>query len=121
MKARYLFLSVLAATALPIPAADASVLLIFGQTGSADTVTGTRTLSSTTITSSAPVDITEIDAPLGIPISATFTLNAHSISAATTVGPAPDIVQSLRRLVQHYRWRHQLLERNVLRRNLRIG
>ena len=94
MKARYLFLSVLAATALPIPAADASVLLIFGQTGIADTVTGTRTLNSTTITSSAPVDITEIDAPLGIPISATFTLNAHSISAATTVGPAPDIVQA---------------------------
>ena len=71
MKARYLFLSVLAATALPIPAPDASVLLIFGQTGMADTVTGTRTGSSTTITSSAPVDITEIDAPLGIPISAT--------------------------------------------------
>ena len=29
-----------------------------------------------------------------MPISATFTLNAHSISAATTVGPAPDIVQA---------------------------
>ena len=93
MKARYLFLSVLAATALPIPAADASVLLIFGQTGIADTVTGTRTGNSTTITSSTPVDITEIDAPLVTPISATFTLNATNIGAATTVGPE---------IVQHY-------------------
>ena len=93
MKARYLFLSVLAATALPIPAADAAAILIFGQTGSGDTVTGTRTGTSTTIASSAPVDITEIDAPLGVPISATFTLSAHNISTATVPVP-PNIVQS---------------------------
>ena len=62
MKARYLILSLLAATALPMPSADAAVLLIFGQTSTGDTVTATRTLSSTTITSSTPVDITEIDA-----------------------------------------------------------
>jgi hypothetical protein len=43
MKAKYLFLSVLAATALSIPAADALVLLIFGHTGLGDTVIGTRT------------------------------------------------------------------------------
>ena len=87
MKARYLFLSVLAAAALPIPAADASVLLIFGQTGTADTVTGTRTGSSTTITSSTSVDIDEIDAAsIMTPISATFTLSATNSGPATTSG-----------------------------------
>ena len=86
MKARYLFLSVLAATALPIPAADASVLLIFGQTGLGDTVTGTRTGSSTTITSSTSVDITEIDAAVLTPILATFTLSATNSGPATLSG-----------------------------------
>jgi PEP-CTERM motif len=87
MKARYLFLSVLAAAALPIPAADASVLLIFGQTGLGDTVTGTRTGSSTTITSSTSVDIDEIDAAsIMTPISATFTLSATNSGPATTSG-----------------------------------
>ena len=87
MKARYLFLSVLAAAALPIPAADASVLLIFGQTGTGDTVTGTRTGSSTTITSSTSVDIDEIDAAsIMTPISATFTLSATNSGPATTSG-----------------------------------
>ena len=91
MKARYLFLSALAAMALPIPAADATVLLIFGQTSTGDTVTATRTLNSTTITSNTPIDITEIDAPLVTPIPATFTLNATNTSTAITVGS--DIVQ----------------------------
>ena len=86
MKARYLFLSVLAATALPIPAADASVLLIFGQTGLGDTVTGTRTGSSTTITSSTSVDITEIDAAVPTPILATFTVSATNSGPATLSG-----------------------------------
>ena len=86
MKSRYLFLSVLAATALPISAADASVLLIFGGTGSGDTVTGTRTGSSTTITSSTPVDITEIDATVVTPTLATFTLTATNSGTATTPG-----------------------------------
>ena len=86
MKARYLFLSVLAATALPIPAADASVLLIFGQTGLGDTVTGTRTGTSTTITSSTSVDITEIDAAVVTPILATFTLSATNSGPATLSG-----------------------------------
>jgi hypothetical protein len=84
MKARYLFLSVLAAAALPIPAADASVLLIFGQTGPGDTVTGTETGGSTTITSSTSVDIDEIDAAdVTTPISATFTLTATNSTPAT--------------------------------------
>jgi hypothetical protein len=88
MKATYLFLSLLAATALPIPAADASVLLIFGQTGLGDTVTGTRTGTSTTITSSTSVDITEIDAAVvpPPPILATFTLSAANSGTATMSG-----------------------------------
>jgi hypothetical protein len=86
MKARYLFLSLLAATALPIPAADASVLLIFGQTGLGDTVTGTRTGTSTTITSSTTIDIDEIDAAVTTPISATFTLSATNSGPATSSG-----------------------------------
>jgi len=86
MKARVLFLSLLAATALPIPAADAAVLLIEGQTGLGDTVTGTRTGSSTTITSSTDVDITEIDAALPTPILATFTLSATNSGPATVSG-----------------------------------
>jgi hypothetical protein len=86
MKARYLFLSVLAAAALPIPAADASVLLIFGQTGLGDTVTATRTGSSTTITSDTTVDIDEIDAAITTPISATLTLTATNSGPATTSG-----------------------------------
>jgi hypothetical protein len=87
MKARYLFLSVLAAAALPIPAADASVLLIFGQTGLGDTVTGTRTGTSTTITSSTTVDIDEIDAAsVTTPILANFTLSATNSGPATSSG-----------------------------------
>ena len=86
MKARYLFLSMLAAAALPIPAADASVLLIFGQTGLGDTVTGTRTGTSTTITSSTSVDITEIDAAVVTPILANFTLSATNSGPATLSG-----------------------------------
>ena len=93
MKARYLFLSVLAATALPIPAADASVLLIFGQTGLGDTVTAIRTVGSTTITSSTSVDIDEIDAAVVTPISATFALSA------TNSGPA---IASGGEITEHY-------------------
>ena len=86
MKARYLFLSLLAATALPIPAADASVLLIFGQTGLGDTVTGTRSGTSTTITSDTSVEITEIDATVVTPTLATFTLSATNSTPATLSG-----------------------------------
>ena len=88
MKARYFFLSVLAAAALPIPAADASVLLIFGQTGLGDTVTGTRTGTSTTITSDTTVEhIDEIDAAsITTPISATFSLTATNSGPATSSG-----------------------------------
>jgi hypothetical protein len=86
MKARYLFLSLLAATALPIPAADAAVLLIFGQTGLGDTVTGTRAGTSTTITSDTQVQIDEIDATVVTPTLATFTLSATNSGPATSSG-----------------------------------
>jgi hypothetical protein len=79
-------MSVLAAAALPIPAADASVLLIFGQTGTGDTVSAIRTGSSTTITSDTTVDIDEIDAAITTPISATFTLTATNSTPATMTG-----------------------------------
>src|SRR5580693_7582621 len=92
MNTKHLFLSVLAATALPIPAADAAVLLIFGQTGTGDTVSATRTGSSTTITSDTTVDIDEIDAAVTTPISATFTLSATNTGPATLVGS--EILQS---------------------------
>ena len=113
MKARYLFLSLLAATALPIPAADAAVLLIFGQTGAGDTVTGTRTLNSTTITSDTQVDITEIDATVVTPILATFTLNATNIGPATLSGG--EILQRYDGSFTITNGGHQLPERNVLR------
>jgi hypothetical protein len=57
MRARHLFLSLLAATALPMPAAHATVLLTFGQTTTGDTVTASRVGTSTTITSNTTVDI----------------------------------------------------------------
>ena len=93
MKARYLFLSLLAATALPISAADAAVLLIFGQTSAGDTVTGTRSGTSTTITSDTQVQIDEIDATVVTPTLATFTLSATNSGLATPVGSG---------VLQHY-------------------
>jgi PEP-CTERM motif len=86
MKARYLFLSVLAATALPIPAADAAVLLTFGQPATGDTVTATQVGASTTITSSTPVVVDEIAALVVTPFFATFTLTATNTGPATLVG-----------------------------------
>lgn len=90
MKARYLFLSLLASTALSVSAADATVLLTMGQTSSGDTVTATRVGGTTTITSATQVDITQIDAtpPLVTPFTATFDLSATSIGQAINpVGP----------------------------------
>jgi hypothetical protein len=76
-----------------ISAADAAVLLIFGQTSAGDTVSGTRTGTSTTITSDTPVDITEIDASVVTPILATFMLTATNSGLATPVGSG---------VLQHY-------------------
>lgn len=96
MKARYLCLSVLAATALSISAADATVLLTFGQTSSGDTVTGTRLGGTTTITSTGTqVDITEIDAtpPLVTPFTATLDFSATNVGQATNPAGPIDVFQ----------------------------
>jgi hypothetical protein len=77
--------------AVSIPAADATVLLTFGQTSTGDTVTATRSGSTTTITSDTPVDIDDIAAPLATPILATLVIDATSTGTATLV--AGNVVQ----------------------------
>jgi PEP-CTERM motif-containing protein len=65
--------------------ANAAVILTFGQTGGADTITGTvnGTATATTITgTNVPVNITEILG--GVPVSAFLDLSATSVGAATT-------------------------------------
>lgn len=86
MKAGYLFVSLLAATPLSIPAADAAVLLTFGQTSSGDTVTATQSATTTTITSDTTVEIDEIDAMVVIPISAILTFTATNTGPAQLIG-----------------------------------
>ena len=94
MKARYLCLSVLAATALSISAADATVLLTFGQTSSGDTVTGTRVGGTTTITSTGTsVDITEIAAALVTPFIATLDFSFTNVGQATNPAGPIDVFQ----------------------------
>lgn len=91
MKARYLLLSLLASTALSVSAADATVLLTFGQTSSGDTVTATRVGGTTTITSTGiSVDVTEIAAgpPPVTPFTAILDFSATNVGIATNpVGP----------------------------------
>ena len=73
-------------------AANAAVILTFGQTNQGNTVTGTNSGgASTTITATnVPIDITQIIA--GATGSAFFTLNATSTGAATLV--AGNVVQN---------------------------
>ena len=85
MKTTHLVLGMLAATSLSISAAHAVPILTFGQTSSGDTVTATRTGSSTTITSSTAVEITEIAAIVVTPTLATLDLTAHNTGPASTV------------------------------------
>jgi hypothetical protein len=86
MKTPLLFVGLLAATALAAPVADATVLAVVGQTGGGDDVFATVKGGVTTITSDTTVDITAIDAPLSLPITATLVLDAHSIGPALTGG-----------------------------------
>ncbi len=72
--------------AVSIPAADATVLLTFGQTSTGDTVTATRSGSTTTITSDTPIDIDDIAAPLTPPILATLVFDATSVGPASMIG-----------------------------------
>lgn len=65
--------------------AGATTIITFGQSASGSPVTATNNnAGTTTITAtSVATSITQIDAALGTPISADFTLNATSIGAAT--------------------------------------
>jgi hypothetical protein len=72
--------------ALAAPVANATVLAVIGQVGTGDQVSATVLGGVTTISSSALVDITAIDAPLPVPIIATLDLTATSSGAAATFG-----------------------------------
>jgi PEP-CTERM motif len=72
--------------AVSIPAADATVLLTFAQTSTGDTVTATRSGSTTTITSDTAIDIDDIAAPLTPPILATLVLDLTSVGPASMIG-----------------------------------
>jgi PEP-CTERM motif len=88
MRTKYLLLTLLATTALSISAAHATTILTFGQTGTADTITGTESGGATTIKTDGSfvgVTITQIDAPVLVPVSARFILSATSTGTATTI------------------------------------
>jgi hypothetical protein len=72
---------------LAAPAANAAVILTFGQIGAGDTITGTvnGTATATDITgSNIPVDIDEILG--GVPVAGFLDLSAASSGAAATAG-----------------------------------
>jgi hypothetical protein len=71
-------------------AVHAAPILTFGQVGTTDTVTGTQSGSSTTIsTTSTPIIISQIDAAVVIPLSAFLSFNFTSTGPATlSVAPA---------------------------------
>jgi len=67
--------------------ANAALILTFGQSGSGNTITATDNGTTTTITgTSIPVTVTQIDAGVATPFSASFTLNATSTGVATPDG-----------------------------------
>ena len=72
--------------AVSIPVANATVLAVIGQVSDTDQVTATVLGGVTTISSSTSVDITAIDAPLSVPITATLVLNATSVGTAASFG-----------------------------------
>lgn len=80
--------AVAAAVFLGAAPASATVILTFGQNGTADTITGTNNGSgSTTISgTNISVSITQIDALLLTPFNAFFTLSATSVGAASSSG-----------------------------------
>jgi hypothetical protein len=82
----------LAAAALA-PDAMASTILVFGQSGTADTITGTQTGATTTLSATdAQVQVTSIDPSSGIatPFSAFFNLNAANQGPAQVIGLTPE-------------------------------
>ena len=72
--------------ALAAPVANATVLVVIGQEGVADQVTATVAGGVTTLSSSALVDITAIDAPISVPVTATLNFTASSVGSAVSVG-----------------------------------
>ena len=72
--------------AVSIPVANASVLAVIGQESDVDQVTATAAGGVTTISSSALVDITAIDAPISVPVTATLNFTASSVGSAVSVG-----------------------------------
>ena len=84
-----LLLAATAALALAAaPAANAAIILTFGQSGSGNTITGTNPASSSThiAGTAVPVSITQIDALTVTPTAAFLTLSADSVSAALGIG-----------------------------------
>lgn len=78
----------IAALAVAAPGAWASTILVFGQAGAADTITGTQLGSITTIAATdAPIQITTIDPSAGLtpPVTAFFSLTATSQGPAQLV------------------------------------
>ncbi len=93
---RNLLYAATAFTALALaPAANAVVILTFGQTGDSPiSATVNAAQTQTTITAiNAPITITQIDAANAVPTSAFFDLNIHSTDAAAGIGAG---------LSQHY-------------------
>ena len=72
--------------AVSIPVANATVLAVIGQESDLDQVTATAAGGVTTISSSALVDITAIDAPISVPVTATLNFTASSVGSAVSVG-----------------------------------
>jgi PEP-CTERM motif len=72
--------------AVSIPVANATVLAVIGQESDADQVAATVSGGVTTISSSTLVDITAIDAPISVPITATLDFTATSVGPAILVG-----------------------------------
>jgi hypothetical protein len=68
-----------------ISVANATVLAVIGQVSDTDQVTATVAGSVTTISSSTLVDITAIDAPISVPITATLAFTASSVGPAIIV------------------------------------
>ena len=76
-----------AALGLMTTAANATVILTFGQTPGVNTITGTASATGTTWGgTNIPVSITQIAAPLATPINAFLDVTASSTSGAITVG-----------------------------------
>ena len=87
MKKQLVGVAAAAALGLMTTAANAAVILTFGQTPGVNTITGTASATGTTWGGTdIPVSITQIAAPLATPINAFLDVTASSNSGAITVG-----------------------------------